>query len=91
MASEKIKQVLQFPRGRYSGLNDTHLTEKLKENEKIALSRPMIRPIASGRDRGAEKARVARHYERRERKAQEGDLFLWDGSPHCWFGDQLGE
>ena len=34
---------------------------------------------------------VKRHYKRRERKAQEGDLLLWDGSPHCWFGDQLGE
>src|SRR5918999_5629495 len=32
--SEKIKQVLQLARGRYQGLNDTHLTEKLKEKEK---------------------------------------------------------
>ena len=44
-ASEKIKQVLQLARGRYSGLNDTHLTEKLKENEKIVLSRPTVRTI----------------------------------------------
>lgn len=43
--SEKINQVLQLARGRYHGLNDTHLTEKLKENEKIALSRPTVRTI----------------------------------------------
>jgi hypothetical protein len=35
-ASEKIKQVFQFARDRYSGLNDTYLTEKLKEKD-IAL------------------------------------------------------
>ena len=32
--SEKIDQVLQLARGRYQGLNDTHLTEKLKEKER---------------------------------------------------------
>ena len=31
---------------------------------------------------------VKRHYKRRERKAQEGTLLLWDGSPHHWFGEQ---
>ena len=34
--SEKIKQVVELARGRYRGFNDTHLTEKLKEKEKIA-------------------------------------------------------
>lgn len=73
----------------YQGLNDTHLTEKLKEKEKIGLSRPVVRTIlrqagiAAVRKRG-----VKRHYKRRERKAQEGALLLWDGSPHPWFGEQ---
>src|SRR6187200_1076852 len=90
-ASEKINQVLQLARGRYRGLNDTHLTEKLKEKEKIALSRPTVRTIlrqagiAAVRKRG-----VKRHYKRRERRAQEGELLLWDGSPHHWFGKQAG-
>lgn len=90
--SEKIKQVLALARGRYQGLNDTHLTEKLKEKEKIGLSRPTVRRIlrqagiAAVRKRG-----VKRHYKRRERKAQEGALLLWDGSPHHWFGDQQGQ
>ena len=29
IASEKIKKVIALVRGRYQGLNDTHLTEKL--------------------------------------------------------------
>jgi hypothetical protein len=90
--SEKVKQVLQLARGRYQGLNDTHLTEKLNEKEKIALSRAAVRTllrqagIAAVRKRG-----VKRHYKRRERKAQEGALLLWDGSPHHWFGKEQGE
>jgi transposase len=89
--SEKIKQVVELARGRYRGFNDTHLTEKLKEKEKIALSRPTVRTIlrqagiAAVRKRG-----VKRHYKRRERRAQEGELLLWDGSPHHWFGKQAG-
>src|SRR5262247_1077570 len=90
--SEKIKQVVELARGRYQGLNDTHLTEKLKEKENVALSRPTVRMIlrqagiAAVRKRG-----VKRHYKRRERKAQEGELLLWDGSPHRWFGQPQGE
>jgi transposase InsO family protein len=68
------------------------LTEKLKEQDKIVVSRPTVRTIlrqagiAAVRKRG-----VKRHYKRRERKAQEGALLLWDGSPHHWFGDHQGE
>ena len=75
--SDKIKQVIELARGRYQGLNDSHLTEKLKEKEKIGLSRPVVRTIlrragiAAVRKRG-----VKRHYKRRERKAQEGALLL---------------
>ena len=39
--------------------------------------------IAAVRKRG-----VKRHYKRRERRAQEGALLLWDGSPHHWFGKE---
>jgi len=90
--SERMAKVIALARGRYQGLNDTHLTEKLKEKEKIELSRPTVRRvlreagIAAVRKRG-----VKRHYKRRERKAQEGALLLWDGSPHHWFGEKFGE
>jgi hypothetical protein len=72
--------VLGLTRGRYQGLNDTHLSEKLNEKEKITLSGATVRTIlrqagmAAVRERG-----VKRHYKRRERKAQEGALLLCDG------------
>lgn len=90
--SDKIKKVIELARGRYPGLNDTHLTEKLKEKEKIALSRATVRTILRGAGIAAVRKRgVKRHYKRRERKAQEGALLLWDGSPHHWFGDDRGQ
>lgn len=89
--TEKIKQVLGLARGRYQGLNDSHLTEKLKEKEKLGLARATVRRILRGAGIAAVRKRgVKRHYKRRERKAQEGALLLWDGSPHHWFGDQQG-
>ena len=92
IASEKIKKVITLARGRYQGLNDTHLTEKLKEKEEINLSRPTVRGILRGAGIAAVKKRgVKRHYKRRERKAQAGALVLWDGSPHRWFGEKQGE
>jgi transposase len=92
IASEKIKKVIALARGRYQGLNDTHLTEKLKEKEEINLSRPTVRGILRQAGIAAVKKRgVKRHYKRRERKAQAGALVLWDGSPHHWFGEKPGE
>src|ERR1043165_1408662 len=91
-ASEKVKEVVGLAQGRYQGLNDTHLSEKLKEKETIDISRASVQRIlrqagiAAVRKRG-----VKRHYKRRERKAQEGALLLWDGSPHDWFGDPQGQ
>jgi hypothetical protein len=86
---EMIKKILQLARGRYRGLNDTHLTEKLREKESVRLSRATVRRILrQGGVAAARKHRAKRHYKRRERKAQEGELLLWDGSPHRWLGEQ---
>jgi hypothetical protein len=90
--SEKIAKVLELARGRYQGLNDTHLSEKLKEKEKITLSRATVRTVLRQAGMAAVRKRgVKRHYKRRERRAQEGALLLWDGSPHHWFGHQQGQ
>ncbi len=83
-----VKKVLQLAQGRYKGLNDTHLTEKLGEKEGVKLSRSTVRALL--RQAGivaVRKHRPKRHYKRRERKAQEGELLLWDGSPHRWLGE----
>lgn len=89
---EKIGEVLELARGRYQGFNDSHLTEKLQEKEKITLSRATVRLILrQARIAAVRKRGVKRHYKRRERKAQEGALLLWDGSPHRWLGEKQGE
>ncbi len=90
--SEVLQKVIGLVRGRYRGLNDTHLTEKLTEKEKIKLSRSTVRRVLRAAGIAAVRKRgVKRHYQRRERRAQEGALLLWDGSPHRWFGEELGE
>lgn len=91
-ASGKKEKVIRLARGVYQGLNDTHLTEKLKEKDKINLSRATVRRVLRAAGIAAVRKRgVKRHYKRRERKAQEGALVLWDGSPHRWLGEKHGE
>ena len=89
--SEKLEKVIKLARGQYQGLNDTHFAEKLQEQEKIKLSRTTMRRVLRAAGIAAVRTRgVKRHYKRRERKAQEGALLLWDGSPHRWFGKEQG-
>jgi len=91
-AKEAVKKVLRWARGRYQGLNDTHLTEKLGEKEGLKLSRSTIRRILrQGGIAAVRKHRGKRHYKRRERRAQEGALLLWDGSPHRWLGVEVSQ
>jgi transposase len=86
--AKTINKVLQLARSRYQGLNDTHLTEKLNEKEGVKLSRQTIRRLLrQGGIAAVRKHRPKRHYKRRERKAQAGELLLWDGSPHRWLGE----
>lgn len=88
-SEEKIEQVLDLAQGRYQGLNDSHLTEKLNEQEKLEVSRPVVRTILRGAGMAAVRKRgIKRHYKRRERRAQPGALLLWDGSHHRWFGQE---
>jgi transposase InsO family protein len=90
--SRQAKKVIGLARGRYQGFNDTHLTEKLKEKEGVKLSRSTIRRLMRKAGIKAVRRRaVKRHYKRRERRAQEGALVLWDGSPHRWLGEKQGE
>jgi len=84
---EVQEEVLQLSRQRYREFNDTHFTEKLMEQEGLELSRETVRKMR--REAGIlpkRKRRATRHRKRRERKAQEGWMVLWDGSPHPWFG-----
>src|SRR4026207_1891861 len=72
-------------RGKYEGFNDQHFTEKLAEVEGLRLSRETVRRILREAGIGSpRKRRPPQHPPRRARKAQAGQMILWDGSEHDW-------
>lgn len=80
-------QIVAFARGRYAGLNDHHLTEKLTTVESLVVSRATVRRVL--RAAGVvspRRRRPPRHRSRRLRRAQAGLLLQLDGSPYAWFG-----
>lgn len=80
-----VRRVVELARGKYQGFNDRHLTEKLKEQEKIELSREKVRRILRAEGIGSpKKRRGIKHRSRRERRASEGMMLQVDGSPHDW-------
>jgi transposase len=81
------QKVLELSKKLYRDFNDTHFTEKLSEDQKIGLSRETVRKLRREAGIGPKRRRRAPgHRKRRERKAQEGAMVLWDGSPHHWMG-----
>lgn len=80
-----VRRIVQLARGKYQGLNDHHLTEKLKAQEQIELSREKVRCILRAHGIGSpKKRRGIKHRSRRERRASEGMMLQVDGSPHDW-------
>jgi hypothetical protein len=80
-------QLLALARGRYAGLNDHHLTEKLTAVEGIAVSRATVqRVLRAAGVVSPRRRRPPRHRSRRPRRAQAGLLLQLDGSPFAWFG-----
>lgn len=81
------QRVLELSKQFYEGFNDVHFTEKLLEEHRMELSREMVRKLRRRAGIGPKRRRRAPgHRKRRERKAQEGAMVLWDGSPHHWLG-----
>src|SRR5512134_2527430 len=80
-------QILALARGRYAGLNDHHLTEKLTTVEGLGVSRATVQRVlrAAGQP-SPRRRRPPRHRNRRARRAQAGLLCQLDGSPFAWFG-----
>lgn len=89
--SDAVREgILALSRKKYAQFNDRHFGEELMEREGILMGRETIRKMR--RAAGIlpkRKRRAARHRKRRERRAQEGWMVLWDGSPHPWFGPDL--
>ena len=85
LSEETRKQVLDLMMGKYLGFNDSHLAEKLRNVEKLALSREMVRRIRiEAKLPSKRKRRSPKHHHRRQRKAREGAMVLIDGSRHDW-------
>jgi len=82
------ERIIELSKDPYANFNDTHFTEKLNEQEGIRISRETVRRLRRTNGMKAKrKRRPKKHHRRRLRKAQEGMMVLWDGSPHKWFGD----
>jgi transposase len=58
------RQMLKLAQGKYQGFNDHHLTEKLKEQQKIELSRERVGRILLPRDATPRKRRASKHRSR---------------------------
>ena len=85
LKEKTVKRVLELARGKYQGFNDHHLTEKLKEQESIELSREQVRRILRAEGIGSpKKRRGIKHRSRRGRRPAEGMMLQVDGSPHDW-------
>jgi len=81
------RQIVALARGRYAGLNDHHLTEKLTTVEGLTVSRATVqRVLRAAGLRSPRRRRPPRHRSRRPRRAQAGLLCQLDGSPFAWFG-----
>lgn len=88
--SEVIQQrIVTLAQGRYPGVNHTHLTELLAEQEGLILSRPTVRRILIGAGLSSPRQRrPPQHRCRRQRMPQEGMLLQLDGSHHAWLEDR---
>ena len=84
-SAEVRAQIIELRRTKYDGFNDQHFADKLAEAEQIAVSRETVRRVLRAEGIGSPRTRRApKHRRRRERRAQAGQMILWDGSEHDW-------
>ena len=81
------ERILELIQGKFAGLNDSHLTEKLRELEQLDVCRETVRRVRKAAGIAPTRRRRAPlHRRRRLREAREGALVLVDASEHLWFG-----
>lgn len=79
------RQILHLARTTYAGFNDHHCTEKLVEQQGLAISRETLRRILRRAGLGPpRRRRPPAHRQRRPRRLREGEMLQVDGSPHDW-------
>jgi transposase len=92
--SPEIRQrIIELAQTKYSGFNQTHFAEKLRDVEKIMVSRPTVwRILLEAGIRSPQRHRRPKHRSRRERRPRAGMMLQVDGSNHDWMegrGPQL--
>ena len=77
--------ILSLARGKYAGFNDSHLTEKLRAEENLAISRETVRRILRAAKLASPQKRRPRQYRcRRLPRPRFGMMALTDASRHDW-------
>lgn len=88
LSGELREQIVRLAEGRYAGVNDTHLSELLAQDEGITVSRATVRRLRVGAGLARPRTRRApMHRSRRERMVRAGMLIQIDGSQHRWLGE----
>jgi transposase len=89
LPSALAAQVRALLQDRYTGFNDTHLTEKLREVHGLVISRESVRRLRRAMGLAAvHRRRPAQHRARRPREAAAGQLLQLDGSPFDWLEER---
>ncbi len=77
--------ILTLARGKYQGFNDSHLTEKLRAEEDLSVSRETVRRILRAAKLASPQKRRPRQYRsRRPPRRRFGMMALTDASRHDW-------
>lgn len=77
--------ILSLARGKYQGFNDSHLAEKLRAEESLAVSRETVRRILRAAKLASPQKRRPRKYRsRRPPRPRFGMMALTDASRHDW-------
>src|ERR1019366_1731687 len=81
--------ILNLARGKYQGFNDSHLAEKLRLEENLALSRETVRRILRAANLSSpQKRRPRQSRSRRSPRPRFGMMALTDASRHDWLEDR---
>jgi transposase len=77
--------ILTLARGKYQGFNDSHLTEKLRAEQNLSVSRETVRRILRAAKVASPQKRRPRQYRsRRPPRPRFGMMALTDASCHDW-------
>ena len=77
--------ILDLARGKYGGFNDSHLTEKLRDEEGLSLSRETVRRILrAAKLASPQKPRPRQYRSRRPPRPRFGMMAQTDASRHDW-------